>query len=535
MNEKKCSSSNHKEVNANYYCVNCKIYMCNKCDMHHNELFQAHNKFKINEDISEIFTGYCQEIDHLDKLEYFCKNHNKLCCSACISKIKGNGKGEHMDCDICLIENIKEEKTKKLAENVKYLNDVSKIINKSISDLNSLYENISTKKESLIKKIHEIFTKLRNVINAKEDEALSVLEKQFNDLFFKEDLLKKYEKMPKLILDYLNKGQNLEMGWDKGRLSQQIDQCIKIENNIKDINELNKIINEKNNYQVKLSACEYEIEYFNQSLVKLKGNIEKELKLDTDYIDKLKNGYFSTNTIEYELIDNIEIGTEVFLLSDSKIQKHKWNMISYDVFNNTSNCELYIDYKKVGFSKSYQIKDNLKHYIQYKIAANFELKDCRCMFSELRFIKKLTFHKLNMSNVTEMYAMFRYCEKLELIEGMEDWDLSHIENMWCIFSGCYQLGEIKGLENWNISNVTDISGIFECNEKIISLDNIGSWNTSKIKTMCNTFSCCPNLVYIKGIGNWDLSSLSDNKPPFNYSPKINEEVKQSKLYKKYYN
>lgn len=77
--------------------------------------------------------------------------------------------------------------------------------------------------------------------------------------------------------------------------------------------------------------------------------------------------------------------------------------------------------------------------------------------------------------------------------------------------------------------------MFECNNKIKSLDNIGSWDTRNITTMWNTFSCCPNLVCIKGIKNWNLQSLSDNKNPFEGSPKLNDEVKNSNLYKKYYN
>ena len=52
----------------------------------------------------EVFIGICKEEDHLDKLKYFCKNHNKLCCGACISKIFGNGNGQHTNGDVCFIE-----------------------------------------------------------------------------------------------------------------------------------------------------------------------------------------------------------------------------------------------------------------------------------------------------------------------------------------------------------------------------------------------------------------------------------------------
>ena len=122
MEVKKCSSKKHQENNAINYCQECKIYMCNKCDDYHSEIFQNHHIYKLDKDISLIFTGFCKEENHLDKLEYFCKNHNILCCASCITKIKKNGKGQHHDCDICLINEIKEEKKNKLKDNIKSLN-----------------------------------------------------------------------------------------------------------------------------------------------------------------------------------------------------------------------------------------------------------------------------------------------------------------------------------------------------------------------------------------------------------------------------
>jgi small GTP-binding protein len=112
----KCYSKGHEEIMPNYYCPQCKIYMCKKCEISHSDLFYQKNHILINLDkdkeINDIFTGYCKENNHLEKLEYFCKTHNKLCCSSCIVKIKREGKGQHTDCDICLIENIKDEKNK---------------------------------------------------------------------------------------------------------------------------------------------------------------------------------------------------------------------------------------------------------------------------------------------------------------------------------------------------------------------------------------------------------------------------------------
>ena len=106
MEKKNCCSS-HKEIEAITYCQKCEIYMCNKCEKIHSELFKNHIPYNLNKDINNIFTGLCKQENHPNKLEYFCKEHNQLCCAACIAKIKGNGNGQHTDCNIQLLLNIK--------------------------------------------------------------------------------------------------------------------------------------------------------------------------------------------------------------------------------------------------------------------------------------------------------------------------------------------------------------------------------------------------------------------------------------------
>jgi hypothetical protein len=90
--------------------------MCNKCQILHSELFdtEIHKIININKDTGELFTGFCNEEGHKNKLEYYCKNHNILCCAACLSKIKGKGYGQHFNCNVCLVEEIIEEKKKEI-------------------------------------------------------------------------------------------------------------------------------------------------------------------------------------------------------------------------------------------------------------------------------------------------------------------------------------------------------------------------------------------------------------------------------------
>ena len=86
-NNKKCSITKHKEVNAISYCQECNKYMCNKCFNHHQELFEDHHIYNLDKDINEIFINICKEQNHSNKLQYFCKDHNILCCANCIVQI----------------------------------------------------------------------------------------------------------------------------------------------------------------------------------------------------------------------------------------------------------------------------------------------------------------------------------------------------------------------------------------------------------------------------------------------------------------
>ena len=121
MTENKCSLEEHREIKAIKYCPGCEIYMCNKCEKYHSSpIFRNHHPYNLsNED--EIITGFCKEKNHGNKLLYFCKNHNVLCCATCLCKLNEKGEGQHKDCDVYYLEKIKEEKANKLKENIKCL------------------------------------------------------------------------------------------------------------------------------------------------------------------------------------------------------------------------------------------------------------------------------------------------------------------------------------------------------------------------------------------------------------------------------
>ena len=136
--KKKCSSKKHSEIDAVSYCQECKLFLCDTCLNFHSELHDGHTLYNLDKDINEIFTDICKYENHHDKLEFYCKNHNQLCCLACISRVDSEGYNQHKDCEVCKIKDIGNEKKNNLKENIKCLEDLSNQLEKSINELKIL-------------------------------------------------------------------------------------------------------------------------------------------------------------------------------------------------------------------------------------------------------------------------------------------------------------------------------------------------------------------------------------------------------------
>ena len=290
---KKCSLEEEKEIKAVCFCQECRVYMCNKCENTHLKLFKNyHHCFKLDKDITEIFTGFCQEAQHNEKLEYFCKNHNKLCCVSCICKIKGKGKGSHSDCNVCFVEDIKEEKKNQLKNNLKNLEELSKEFEKSLNELKEMMNKINENKENLKLEIQKIFTKLRNVINEREDELLIEVDRQFDEIYFNENIIKESEKLPNKIKSSIEKGKNIK---EINKINESMKKCndskyLKV--NIRE-QELNTIINSLQIFgKIYISGI-----IFNDSLIINKNNI---------YIENLISWINSTKKFKTEFDQKIQ-------------------------------------------------------------------------------------------------------------------------------------------------------------------------------------------------------------------------------------
>ena len=295
LQKKKCSLTKHSEVDAVSYCQECKKYFCNKCQNYHQEILEDHKIIKLNQ-LDEVFIDKCKEDNHNDKLEFFCKDHNILCCSRCITKIEEEGYGQHKDCNVCHVKKIEDEKRNKLKENINNLEELYKQIDKSINELKRIFEEINKNKEELKMNVQTIFTKIRNVLNEKEDKLLNEIDEQFNNIYFKEDVIKESEKLPNKIKKSIEKGKIIEKEWNENNLSSLINDCINIENNIKEINIINDNIKKSNLnkdqkiiYDIKEKQIDNMINNI-QNFGKIINNLYDDYKIENkNHIHKLTN------------------------------------------------------------------------------------------------------------------------------------------------------------------------------------------------------------------------------------------------------
>ena len=347
--QKKCSNKKHLELNAINYCARCDLYLCNKCTNNHNEYLETHRLINFDKNNQEIFTGLCQELNHKIQLEFYYKNHNKLCCAACLGKIKGNSFGQHFDCDVCSIKEIKEEKKNKLNENIRYLEESSKNIEESIKKLKGIYEKINESKEEIKLKILNIFTKIRNILNEREDQLLKELDIIYDNSYFKEDIIKKGEKLPNQIKTLLEKGNLLNNEWnDDNTLIERINDCINIENNVKNIFEINNNIEKCNSKKINIKVIPE-----NEHNIELEESIKKFIKINFEENNEVKfkfkfnqgkNYWISNNGLEATK-NNGEYGWNCAIVGDTEIPKDgisKWKIKITKNKTNLGNSDIFI-------------------------------------------------------------------------------------------------------------------------------------------------------------------------------------------------
>ena len=364
----KCSSLEHFRIDAIVYCHKCKRYMCNKCEQFHQENFINHQVFELDTRNKDFF---CKEANHNEELKYYCKTHNILCCYKCIIQIKDEENGQHSNCEILSIKDIEKDKKNNLEENLLILDQLSHTIEESIKQLKSIFKLINDNKENFKSKIKAIFSEMNKIINDRKNELLLEIDNKFDTLYFKEDIIKESEKLPDKIKILLEEGMNVHNEWDDNKLCLLINTCLKIENNIKEINIIDDNLKKykKFNFEIQFIPEEEEIKQFKETL-KTFGKIDFKFS-------KFENNTEDTKDYSYECINNNALVAEVYEdTHEAKIDiilinngKNIWTKnntkLIYDKNSQIVGNEIKLGPQKPGETKKYKI--NLKNLNKFPV------------------------------------------------------------------------------------------------------------------------------------------------------------------------
>ena len=77
----------------------------------------------------------------------------------------------------------KNRKKNKLKENIQFLENLSRELEGKIVELKKKYGKITENKEKLKSWVQKSFTKIRSILNEREDELLLNIDKNFDNIF----------------------------------------------------------------------------------------------------------------------------------------------------------------------------------------------------------------------------------------------------------------------------------------------------------------------------------------------------------------
>ena len=169
--------------------------------------------------------------------------------------------------------------------------------------------------------------------------------------------------------------------------------------------------------------------------------------------------------------DGITLNERYYVVRITPTTGHLLN-VSFSYLNNSQYAEKYsgASLNSPGSNIQYQPCVELYGRLPYYTNADYE---GRFQNYNLKHV-----YLLDMTSLTKLTCMFRYCYMLEKIDGMETWDTSAVVNMEYMFADCFSLTSLEGIENFDVINVQNLTYTFSNLGKIKDL-NLGNWILSQ--------------------------------------------------------
>ena len=123
-------------------------------------------------------------------------------------------------------------------------------------------------------------------------------------------------------------------------------------------------------------------------------------------------------------------------------------------------------------------------------------------------IEDMDLSALDTSQVTNMKAMFQWCQELTKLRIREGFDTSKVTDMTLMFSLCGKLSDYSFLTLFNTKNVTSMSQMFYGNHSARRLD-LSRFDTRNVTSMHRMFFDCSNLESLIFGNSFNTSSVTN--------------------------
>lgn len=112
----------------------------------------------------------------------------------------------------------------------------------------------------------------------------------------------------------------------------------------------------------------------------------------------------------------------------------------------------------------------------------------------------LDFNNIDVSNIEDMSRLFSNLDGISNID-ISEWNVSNVTNMRAMFNGCRYLKTTGDLGNWDISKVEDFSFMFSGCNILRSIGDLSKWKIDG-QPMEAMFNDCKNLKTIGDVYDW---------------------------------
>ena len=196
---------------------------------------------------------------------------------------------------------------------------------------------------------------------------------------------------------------------------------------------------------------------------------------------------------------------------------YKFDIVFNDLITNLENffedCTniISLDFSNFNFSNiinmSFMFKkcEKLKEIKGLNRFITNKPTDIKGIFSFCPELEYLDLSNFDTSNVINMREMFYKCEKLKEIKGLNEFDTNDVTNMGAMFASCPEL-EYLDLSNFDTSNVTIMNSMFSGCKRLKEIKGLNHFNTNKVTDMNGMFLSCSEIRYLD-LSSFDTSNV----------------------------